>query len=67
MTGRVGIAEKNITDVQERMAGNENTITIIEQKLAGFIKRVDNLENGANLKVERWDEATQSLYLVPVE
>ena len=49
------------------MAGNENTITIIEQKLAGFIKRVDNLENGANLKVERWDEATQSLYLVPVE
>ena len=67
MTSRVGDTEKNMTSMGERMASSENSITIIEQKLAEFLDRISKLESGsgANLKIERWDEATQSLYLVP--
>lgn len=64
---RIDTNENSMKNIEERLTSNENNIIIIEQELEGFLRRVDKLESGTNLKVERWDEETQSLYLVPAQ
>lgn len=64
---RIDTNENSMKNMEERLTSNENNIIIIEQELEGFLRRVDKLESGTNLKIERWDEETQSLYLVPAQ
>lgn len=57
---RVTAVEKKISDMEGNAQGNRESILNVQNIL-------QSLRSNVNIKIDRWDEETQTLYLVPVK